>query len=124
MSMSLGEFLRDAFIIFMLVTWFWLMITVIVDLFRHDDISGFKKVLWVILFGVLPYIGVFAYLIFHGHSMGARSIERASRARDELRQVVGYSVADELTKLDALKVAGSISDEEYKALRARALAAG
>ena len=122
--MSLTEFLRDAFIIFMLVTWFWLMITVIADLFRHDDISGFKKVLWVIFFGVAPYIGVFAYLIFHGHSMGARSLERAHKARDELRHVVGYSVADELTKLDALKAAGSISDDEYKALRARALATG
>lgn len=122
MSMTLNEFLRDAFIIFMLVTWFWLMITVISDLFRHDDISGFKKVLWIIFFGVAPYIGVFAYLIFHGHGMGARNIERANKARDELRQVVGYSAADELTKLEALKKAGTISDSEYKTLRARAIA--
>jgi hypothetical protein len=68
---------------------------------------------------VLPYIGVFAYLLTQGRSMAERNNARARQARDDLRQVVGFSAADEIEKLERLKQQGAISDQEYTRLRAR-----
>ena len=116
---TFANFTTDIFAIFLFVLWFWLFVTVAGDLFRRDDVSGFVKVLWVILLIVLPYIGIFAYLLTQGGSMAQRRNAQAMEARDELRRVVGYSVADEITKLDRLKSAGSITEQEYSRLRAR-----
>lgn len=119
MLMTMGEFLRDVLIIFMLVLWFWLLITVMSDLFRRHDVGGFAKVMWVIFLILLPYLGIFLYLLTQGSGMGERAAAQASKARDELRHVVGFSAADEITKLEDLKAKGTISDTEYKAMRAR-----
>lgn len=113
------NFVTDIFAIFIFVLWFWLLITVGSDLFRRRDTSGFAKVLWVILLIVLPYIGVFAYLLTQGRGMAERDQARAQAVRDGLRHIVGFSVADEIEKLDRLKAAGSISEKEYTQLRAR-----
>ena len=116
---TFSNFVVDIFSIFMFILWFWLLITISSDLFRRHDVSGFRKVLWVILLIVLPYIGIFAYIFTQGRGMAERNQERARQARDELRQVVGFSVADEIEKLDRLKSAGSISEDEYTRLRAK-----
>jgi hypothetical protein len=113
------NFLLDALAIFVFIVWFWLLITVASDLFRRRDISGWIKALWVIAWIVFPYLGVLAYLIFQGRGMGERDVQRAQQAREELRNVVGFSVADELGKLDRLKQAGSISADEFTRLRTR-----
>jgi predicted membrane channel-forming protein YqfA (hemolysin III family) len=113
------NFIIDVFSIFMFILWFWLFITITSDLFRRDDISGFLKVVWVIFLILLPYIGIFAYVLTQGRKMALRNEERAKKARDELRQVVGFSVADEIEKLDRLKSTGSLTEDEYKRLRAR-----
>jgi hypothetical protein len=116
---TFANFVADAFAIFMFILWFWLLITVSSDLFRRHDISGFGKVLWVILLIVLPYIGIFAYILTQGRGMAERDREQARLAREHLRQTVGFSVADEIEKLDRLKSTKSISDEEYTRLRAQ-----
>jgi hypothetical protein len=116
---TFSNFLADAFAVFMFILWFWLFITVASDLFRRHDVSGVSKVLWVILLIVLPYIGIFAYIFTQGRGMAEQNESRARQAREELRQVVGLSAADELEKLDRLKSAGSISEQEYGRLRAR-----
>ncbi len=113
------NFLADAFAIFMFVLWFWLLIIVAGDLFRRYDISGWAKVLWVILLIVLPYIGIFAYLLTQSQGMAERSEARAKEAQSELRRIVGFSAADEIAKLNRLKAEGSISEQEYARLRAR-----
>ena len=113
------NFLLDALAIFVFIVWFWLLITVASDLFRRHDISGWIKALWVIAWVVFPYIAVLAYLIFQGRGMAQRNEQQAQQARDELRRIVGYSAADEIDKLDRLKKAGSISDDEFTRLRAR-----
>ena len=110
------NFLMDVLGIFIFVVWFWLLITVFADLFRRHDISGWIKAIWVIALIVIPYIAILAYLIFQGRGMAERN---AQQAREELRRVVGFSVADEIQKLDALKKAGSISAAEFARLRAR-----
>jgi hypothetical protein len=112
------NFVADAFAVFMFVLWFWLFIIVCGDLFRRHDVSGFGKVCWVILLIILPYIGIFAYLLTQGRGLAERDEERAKQTRDDLRQLVGFSAADEIEKLDRLKSAGSISAEEYGRLRA------
>jgi predicted membrane channel-forming protein YqfA (hemolysin III family) len=113
------NFLMDALAIFVFIVWFWLLITVAADLFRRHDISGWIKALWVIAWIVVPYLGVLAYLIFQGRGMAERNVQQAQQARDDLRRVVGFSVADEIEKLNKLKLAGSISDAEFTQLRAK-----
>ena len=113
------NFLLDVFTIFFFIVWFWLLITVASDLFRRHDISGWVKAIWVIGWIVFPFVFMLAYLIFQGRGMAERNAQQAQQARDELRRVVGFSVADEITKLDQLKKSGSITDVEYGRLRAK-----
>ena len=114
-------FLLDVMIIFIFIMWFWLLITVMSDLFRRDDVGGFGKVIWVIFLVLLPYLGVFAYLLTQGSGMAKRNMAQAEKARDQLRSIVGFSAADELEKLDKMKAAGTISAEEHTSLRAKLL---
>jgi cbb3-type cytochrome oxidase subunit 3 len=115
------NFVADAFAIFMFILWFWLLMTVASDLFRRHDISGWAKAIWVIALILFSYLGIFIYLITQHRGMAERQQQRAQQARDELRQVVGFSVADELEKLERLKNSNAISNEEYLRLRARAV---
>jgi hypothetical protein len=108
------NFIADVFTIFMLILWFWLLMAVFGDLFRRQDISSPAKVLWGIAVILFSYFGIFAYLLTQGRGMAERN-----RMRDELRQIVGLSAADEIAKLDRLKSSGSISDQEYARLRAK-----
>ncbi|MFO1209546.1 MAG: SHOCT domain-containing protein [Amaricoccus sp.] len=118
-GLTFGSFLIDALFIFFFVVWFWILIRVLVDLFRRRDISSLTKVLWVIFLLLLPYIGIFAYLVTQGWGMDDRDAQQAALAREQIRSAVGFSVADEITKLDQLKAQGSISEEEFKKLRAK-----
>src|SRR5262244_1523508 len=115
------NFLADVFSVFIFVLWFWLLITVFGDLFRRRDVSGLSKALWVIGLIVFPYLGVFIYLISQSRGMAERQNQRVEQARGELRQIVGFSVADEIEKLERLKNSGAISGDEYARLRARAM---
>ncbi|SHF74424.1 Phospholipase_D-nuclease N-terminal [Kaistia soli DSM 19436] len=116
---TFSNFLADVFAVFIFILWFWLMITVISDLFRRHDVPGFGKVIWVIALLIFPYIGIFAYLLTQSRGMAERNQERAKHAQEQLRHIVGFSAADEIDKLGKLKAAGSISDAEYGRLRAR-----
>ena len=113
------NFLVDVLSIFVFVVWFWLLIVIFGDLFRRRDISGWGKALWVIGLVLFSYLGVLVYLITQGRGMAERNAQQAQQAREELRRVVGFSVADEITKLDQLKKSGSITDDEFNRLRAR-----
>ncbi len=113
------NFLTDVFSIFIFVLWFWLLITVFGDLFRRQDVSGLGKMFWVIVLIVIPYFGVFVYLISQHRGMAERQNQRAEEARDQLRRVVGFSPADELEKLERLKNSNALSNQEYQRLRAR-----
>jgi hypothetical protein len=118
-GVTFGTFMVDVFVIFMFVLWIWLLISVFSDLFRRHDISGGAKVMWVIFLIILPYLGVFAYLLTQGGGMAERNQAQATKAREEMRNIVGFSAADEIRKLDELKAKGSITDAEYQKLRAR-----
>jgi hypothetical protein len=113
------NFLTDAFAVFMFVLWFWLLVTVIGDLFRRHDVSGWGKAIWLIALIVFPYLAIFVYLITQSKGMAERTSQQAQQAREELRRVVGFSVSDEIEKLDRLKKSGSITETEYAKLRAK-----
>src|SRR5215470_10359549 len=116
---SFWNFLADVVTIFFFVVLLWLLFIIFSDLFRRQDISGWGKAFWVIALLLFPYLGVFIYLITQSSRMAERNIQQAQQARDELRQVVGFSVADEIKKLDELKRSGAISDAEFARLRAK-----
>ena len=120
-GLTFSDFLVDVLSIFIFVLWFWLLITVFGDLFRRHDISGWTKAIWVIVLIIFPYLGIFIYLITQHRGMAEWQSQRVQQAREDMRHFVGYSVADELEKLERLKNSGTISNEEYTRLRARAV---
>ena len=118
---TFSNFLADVLSIFIFVLWFWLLITVAGDLFRRHDISGWAKAIWVIGLIIFPYLGIFIYLITQHRGMAERQSQQVQQAREDMRHFIGYSVADEIEKLERLKNSGTISNEEYTRLRARAV---
>lgn len=118
-NVSVGEFLLWCLWVFLFVVWFWLLITVFADVFRRHDIGGFAKTMWFIGVLVLPFLGVFVYLISQSKGMAERNAAQAQAQQERLRQMAGTSPADELVKLDQLKASGSITDAEYQQMRAK-----
>jgi hypothetical protein len=106
--------------------WIWLLILVFADVFRSRDLSGWGKALWCIFVILVPYLGVFVYLIARGHKMGEHAAEDAQAQDAAFRQYVQdatvSSPAEELTKLADLRAKGTISDAEYEQLKAKVLA--
>ena len=115
------NFLMDMIAVFAFVVWFWLLVVIYGDLFRRHDISGWGKALWVLALVLTSYLGIFAYLITQGRGMAERNAQQAQLARDELRRVVGFSAADEIAKLDALRKSGTISEQEFAITRGKLL---
>ena len=111
---------------FLFFIWIWLLIIVFSDIFRSHDLGGVAKALWVIFVILVPYLGVFVYLLARGHKMSEHAAEAAAAqdkaARQYIQQVTTTSTADELTKLADLKAKGVIDDAEYASLKAKALA--
>jgi Short C-terminal domain len=116
---TFSNFLMDMLAIFAFVVWFWLLVVIFGDLFRRHDIAGWGKAVWVIALVLFSYLSILAYLVTQGRGMADRNVQQTQQARDELRRVVGFSVADEITKLDQLKKSGSITDAEFQRLRAK-----
>ena len=112
---------------FMFFIWIWLLIIVFSDIFRSRDLSGWAKALWVIFVIILPYLGVFVYLIARGSKMQEHAAQAAQAQDAAMRQYVqdtvqdGTSTADELSKLADLKAKGVIDDAEFERLKAQAL---
>ena len=116
------------FIFFAWVIWFWILITVFADIFRRHDTSGVGKVLWMIFVIVLPFLGVFIYLIANHDGMTERNIERARSQQasmdDYVRTVASTgSAASEIEKAKGLLDSGAISQAEFDAIKQKALAA-
>ena len=122
-----GQVLWSMMYFFFFFIWVWLLIVVFGDIFRSHDMGGGAKALWVIFVIILPYLGVFVYLIARGGKMGEHAAQ-AAQARDEANRQYIQSVAsapssaDEIARLADLKAKGVITDEEFAAAKAKALA--
>ena len=118
------------FMIFLWVIWFWVLITVFIDIFRSHDLSGWAKALWFLFVLFIPLIGVLVYLIARGGSMHERAARQAQQQDVEFRSYVQEaaagspaSTADQLTKLADLRDRGVISAEDFEREKAKVLAA-
>jgi hypothetical protein len=116
------------FVFFAWILFFWLLFTVFADLFSRHDISGWAKAGWCVLVIVLPYIGIFVYLISQGKGMGERRMKDAQTAQrqmdDYVRSVAasGGGPTDEIARGKELLDSGAITQAEFDQLKAKALA--
>ncbi|MFF9485158.1 SHOCT domain-containing protein [Streptomyces sp. NPDC014676] len=110
-------------IVFLWIMWFVLLFRVVTDIFRDDDLSGWAKAGWLVFTVVLPFLGVFVYVIARGKNMGRREITQAraqqeafdSYVRETARGADGRtSSVDELARLSEIKARGDISDDEFR----------
>jgi ABC-type multidrug transport system fused ATPase/permease subunit len=120
------DVLWTMFIFFLWVIWFWLLFTVFVDVFRRNDIHGGKKTLWLIFVIILPFLGVFIYIITQNDGMTQRNIERAQAQRAQLdnyvRETASGGAAAEIANAKTLLDQGTITQAEFDAIKQKALA--
>ncbi len=114
-------------IFFCWIIWFWLLITVFADVFRRHDIGGGAKTLWIIFVIVLPFLGVFIYLISQNQGMTERNIERAQTQQAQMdhyvKSVAGSGgAAGEIEKAKGLLDSGAITQAEFDSIKQKALA--
>jgi Short C-terminal domain/Phospholipase_D-nuclease N-terminal len=111
---------------FLFFIWIWLLIVVFGDLFRSPDLSGWGKALWTIFIIVVPYLGVFVYLIARGHKMQQHAMD-AAKAQDAAMREYVQSVApasggaEEIARLADLRDKGVLSEAEFQQAKAKAL---
>jgi predicted PurR-regulated permease PerM len=122
------DILWDILIIFAWLIFIWIAITVLIDVFRRHDISGWAKAAWVIFVVILPWIGVLVYLIVNHDGMNERRIKDAQTQQAQFDEYVrrtagsGGGASAEIEKAKALLDSGAITQQEFDSLKAKALA--
>ncbi len=120
------DLLWTMLIFFLWAAWLWILFTVWADIFRRDDISGWAKTGWLIFTIVLPFLGVFIYLITQNEEMTKRNIERGRAQRAQFNDYVrdtadDGSAVEEINKAKRLLDSGAISQEEFESIKRKAL---
>ena len=126
-DISFGELLLIAFEIFFFVVWIWILITILSDLFRDHELSGWAKAAWVLFLVFIPFVTALVYLIARGAGMRDRTIKAQAEAKHHMdayirQQAHTGSAADELHKLNELKEKGALSADEFEKAKAKLLA--
>ena len=126
-DISFGELLLIALEVFFFVIWIWILITILSDLFRDHELSGWAKAAWVLFLVFIPFLTALIYLIARGEGMRDRTIKAQADAKKHFDEYVrdqaqAASPADELHKLAELKDKGALSAEEYDKAKAKLLA--
>jgi len=114
-------------IFFAFVIWIWILITVLIDIFRRHDTSGFAKVLWIIFIIILPYLGVFVYLIAEHKGMTERAVKQQEAAQSQMDKYVQSVAAktdpaEQIAKAKGLLDSGAITQTEFDQIKQKALA--
>ena len=123
------DILWTTLIVFAWVIFIWIAITVLIDVFKRHDTSGWAKAFWVIFIVVLPWIGVLVYLIVNHDGMNQRRMNEAQAAQSQFDDYVrkaagsGGGAASEIAQAKELLDSGTITQAEFEAMKARALAA-
>jgi hypothetical protein len=124
-DVDFGEALLLALEIFFFIIWIWILITILADLFRDHEVSGWAKAVWVLFLVFIPFLTALIYLIARGSGMRERTIKAQAEAKQHMdsyiREQAGASPADELHKLNDLKEKGAISAEEFDRAKAKLL---
>ena len=125
-DIEFGEALLVAFEVFFFVIWIWILITILSDLFRDHEISGWAKAAWVLFLVFIPFVTALIYLIARGNGMRERAIKAQTDAKHQMdsyiQEQAHSSPADELHKLQELKEKGALSTEEFDKAKAKLLA--
>jgi putative oligomerization/nucleic acid binding protein/phospholipase D-like protein len=121
------EVIWTMIVIFAWVIWFWLLIRIFADIFRRKDIGGGKKTVWVIFLILVPFVGVFTYLIVNAHHMADRDMAAVQAQRADfdsyVQSVAGSGGATaEIEKAKQLLDSGAITQAEFESIKAKALA--
>lgn len=120
-----GDGILTALAIGFFIIWVWIVITILMDLFRDHELSGWGKAAWCLFIIVLPVLASLIYLIFRGSGMRERAIKEQQDAQqrfDEyVRETAATSSVDQIEKLDRLRQSGAVSDEEYAKLKSDVL---
>jgi hypothetical protein len=124
-SIGFFDIVGSIFWLFLMVAWFWVMISVVSDIFRSKDLNGFAKAIWIAFVILLPWLGVLVYLFARGDKMHEHNAEALSEMeaaqRDYVRSVASFSAVDELERLAALKDKGILTDEEFASQKVKIL---
>ena len=122
------DVLWSMLIFFCFFLWIWIAITCFADIFRRHDIHGFAKTLWCIFIIILPFLGVFIYLIAEGKHMAERNAQQMADSQAQfdayVRETAGGGSAAEIERAHGLLQSGAITQAEFDAIKAKALAAG
>jgi uncharacterized small protein (DUF1192 family) len=126
-DISFGELLLVTLEIFFFVIWIWILITILTDLFRDHELSGWAKAAWVLFLVVVPFLASLIYLIARGGGMRDRTIKAQADAKKHFDEYVrqqahATSPAEELHKLAELKDKGALSQDEFDRAKAKLLA--
>ncbi len=122
---TFGDLMWSMLVFFAWIMFFWLLFIVFGDLFSRHDISGWAKTGWTILVIILPFLGIFVYLISQGHGMGERAQARAQAQQsqvDDYVRTVASSGTEEIAKGKELLDSGAITQAEFDQIKAKALA--
>jgi ABC-type multidrug transport system fused ATPase/permease subunit len=124
---TFGQALLTVLEIFVFAAWLMVLFTVIGDLFRDHEMSGWGKAAWIIFLIFVPFLGTLIYLIARGHGMRERALADQQEAQNQLDAYVrqtasGGSAADELTKLAKLHDEKKLSDAEFEQAKAKIVA--
>jgi hypothetical protein len=125
-DISFGDLLLMVFEIFLFVVWIWILFTIITDLFRNHEMSGWLKALWLVVLVFIPYLTALIYLIVYGSDMRERTLRAQAEAKHEadqyIRAAAHVSPADELHKLHDLVDKGALTPAEYDKAKQKLLA--
>lgn len=120
---GLGEALLTTLAIFLFVIWVWIVITILMDLFRDHEVSGWAKAAWVLFLIAIPVLTSLVYLIVRGSGMRERAIKEQADAKKQfdeyVRETAQTTPVDELHKLDQLRQSGGITQDEYEKMKAK-----
>ncbi|MGR3373895.1 MAG: SHOCT domain-containing protein [Pseudooceanicola nanhaiensis] len=126
------DLIWSMFWFFLLIAWFWVLISVVADIFRSRDLGGFAKAIWVMFVILIPWLGVLVYLIARGGKMEEHNREAVASMEKAQREYImsvagtggaaGASTTEQLEKLATLKEKGVLTEEEFAAQKAKLLA--
>lgn len=120
------DILWSMLIFFAFVAWIWILITILSDVFRRHDVGGWAKAAWCIFLIVLPFLGAFIYLIANHEGMVERNVKQAQAYQTQVDEHIksvagGDGAAAEIARAKGLLESGAITEDEYRAIKAKAL---
>jgi membrane protein implicated in regulation of membrane protease activity len=127
-----GSFLLALFEFFIFFAWFMCLWWILGDLFRSKDVSGLAKTLWIVFIILVPFLGMFVYLIARGHGMQQRAVEAQQELQERQAEYIksvaassgGSNMTDQISSAKALLDSGAITQQEFDQIKAKTLASG